>query len=54
MDEVIVPTRKEQNGEVVHVREESNLSQELMAKLPAERNAAEAEINMKVTELERL
>lgn len=54
MDEVIVPSRKEQNGEVVHVREESNRSQELMAKLLAERNAAEAEINMKITELERL
>ena len=54
LDEIMMPAKKEQHGDVVHVREEADRSKELIAKLLAERNAAEAEISMKVTELERL
>lgn len=55
LGEITVPKREPKgSGEVIQIKEEANRSREVIAKLLAERNAAEAEVNVKASELERL
>lgn len=55
LEELEIPPKEKANGGTVeHVREEADRNRELITRLLNERLAAEAEVNVKVTELERL
>ncbi len=55
LDDLTMPTRKKSStGTVEHVREESDRNRDLITRLLNDRIAAEAEVNVKVSELERL
>ncbi|MFN3237025.1 MAG: hypothetical protein ACE37D_08185 [Pseudomonadales bacterium] len=53
--DIIMPEREFNTSDsVIHIKSETDRSREVIAKLLSERNAAEAEISVKATELERL
>jgi hypothetical protein len=53
--DIIMPERELNTSDsVIHIKSETDRSREVIAKLLSERNAAEAEISVKATELERL